>query len=153
MIKTFQLRKCWQNISVEKVLTSDFHVLSFRRRIIGDLSVMFDNLVACYNNHKDKVTWSLCKKGYSVKSFYMKKKCDQVCVPYFFMWKTKLPQKIKVFLWLVLRNKIFMKDNLIKRNWQGPVDCVFCGTLNQLTFFSLNVQWTDICGGWFKSPT
>jgi hypothetical protein len=77
----------------------------------------------------------------------MKKKCDQVCVPYVFMWKTKLPQKIKVFLWLVLRNKILMKDNLIKRIWQGPVDCVFCGTLNQLTIFSLNVHWTDRCGG------
>jgi hypothetical protein len=58
---------CDKDITVEKVLTSDFHALSFRRRIIGDLSVMFDNLVACcnqfqVNNHKDKVTWSLCKK-------------------------------------------------------------------------------------------
>lgn len=57
-----------KNISVEKVLTSDFQTLSFRRRIIGDLSLMFDNLVACcncfqVNDHEDKVNWSLCKKG------------------------------------------------------------------------------------------
>jgi hypothetical protein len=120
-----------KDITVEKVLNSDFQALSFRRRIIGDLSMKFGDLVACcntfqINNQKDKVSWSLDKKGYSVKSFYSKK-CDQVRVPYYFLWKTNVPQKIKVFLWLVLRNRILTKDNLKKRNWQGPVECVFCG--------------------------
>jgi hypothetical protein len=41
--------------------------------------------------------------------------CDQAYVPYWFLWKTELPYKIKVFLWLVMRNKIITKDNLKKK--------------------------------------
>lgn len=41
--------------------------------------------------------------------------------------KTRLPHKAKVFLWLVLHNKILTKDNLSKRNWKGNLNCVFCG--------------------------
>jgi hypothetical protein len=46
--------------------------------------------------------------------------------------ENKLPHKIKVFLWLVLRNKILTKDNLKKRNWQGSDGCVFCGLLESI---------------------
>jgi hypothetical protein len=52
---------------------------------------------------------------------------DQVSVPYKFLWKSKLPQKIKIFIWLVVRNKILTKDNLKKRNWKGSQECCFCG--------------------------
>ena len=82
--KLFELARD-KDISVEKVLTSDFQTLFFKRRIIGSLTPIFDNLVACCNcfqvdDHEDKVIWSLCKKGYSMNSFYEKKRCDQVCV-------------------------------------------------------------------------
>jgi hypothetical protein len=53
-----------------------------------------------------------------------------------------LPHKIKVFLWLVLKNKILTKDNLRKRNWQDSLDCVFCGlpeSINHL-FFQCSVS-------------
>jgi hypothetical protein len=48
-------------------------------------------------------------------------------IPYKFLWKSKLPQKIKIFFWLVVRNKILTKDNLKKRNWNGFLECRFCG--------------------------
>jgi hypothetical protein len=48
-------------------------------------------------------------------------------VPSNFLWKTRLPHKIKVFLWLVLHNKILTRDNLRKRSWKGPLNYVFCG--------------------------
>lgn len=35
--------------------------------------------------------------------------------------------KIKVFFWLIPKNSILTKDNLIKRGWQGSEACVFCG--------------------------
>jgi hypothetical protein len=49
-----------KNATVEKVLHSGFQSLSFRRRIIGDLSRSFDDLVACcstfqINTQKDIV--------------------------------------------------------------------------------------------------
>ena len=81
--------------------------------------LMYEEHVDCCSNHhvidqKDKIVWTLGKKGFFVNSLYRKKMCDHVCVPYRFLWKTKLPYKIKVFLYLVVRNKILTKDNLKK---------------------------------------
>jgi hypothetical protein len=104
-----------KDISVNKVLSSNFEALSFRRRIMGNLNLMYEKLMVCCNNQdlsdqEDIIVWTLGKKGFCVNSLY-KKMCDQVVVPYRFLWKSKLPHKIKVFIWLVVRNKILTKDN------------------------------------------
>ena len=52
--------------------------------------------------------------------------------PYKFMWKTKIPQKIKIFLWLAIRNSILTKVNLVRRGWKGPVSCHFCGAVETI---------------------
>jgi hypothetical protein len=96
------------------------------------LCVMFEDLLRSCNNlslsdQEDRIVWCLNKKGFSVNSFYKKKVNDQVAVTYKFLWKSKLPQKIKIFIWLVVRNKILTKDNLKKRNWNGSQACCFCG--------------------------
>lgn len=36
------------------------------------------------------------------------------------IWKLRAPLKTRVFLWLVLKNKILTWDILQRRNWQGP---------------------------------
>jgi hypothetical protein len=167
-----------KDISVNKVLSSNFEVLSFRRRIIGNLSVMFEELLGCCNNHSlsdqdDIIVWCLGKKGFSVNSLYKKKISDQVAVSYKFLWKSKLPQKIKIFIWLVVRNKILTKDNLKKRNWKGSQDCCFCGcdeTIDHLFFYcpisryvwrviqvALNLEVIpkniiELCDGWLSKP-
>jgi zinc-binding in reverse transcriptase len=52
------------------------------------------------------------------------------------VWALKIPLKYKLFLWMTLHNKIFTKDNLIKRGWSGDNSCVFCSLSNQLiTYF------------------
>jgi hypothetical protein len=109
-----------KDISVNKVLSSNFEALSFRRRIIGNLNLMYEELLGCCNNQalsyeEDRMVWSLGNKGFSVNSWYKTKMSDQVAVPCRFLWKSKLPHKIKVFIWLVLRNKILTKDNLKKK--------------------------------------
>jgi hypothetical protein len=131
-----------KDISVNKVLESNFDALSFRRRIIGNLRVLFEDLMNCRNHFSlsdqdDRIVWGLDKKGFSVNSLYKKKVMDQVSVPYKFLWKSKLPQKIKIFIWLVVRNKILTKDNLKKRNRKGSQECCFCGgdeSINHLFF-------------------
>jgi zinc-binding in reverse transcriptase len=42
------------------------------------------------------------------------------------VWSLKIPLKHKLFLWMLLNNKILTKDNLCKRNWTGDITCVFC---------------------------
>ena len=42
------------------------------------------------------------------------------------IWKSKLPVRIKVFLWYLKRGVVLNKDNLAKRNWHGDKNCCFC---------------------------
>jgi zinc-binding in reverse transcriptase len=45
---------------------------------------------------------------------------------YHILWHSKLPLKIQIFLWLIRKNRILTKDNLVKRGWQGNTNYVFC---------------------------
>ena len=42
------------------------------------------------------------------------------------IWQTKIPTRIKVFLWYLKRDVILTKDNLARRNWTGDTKCTFC---------------------------
>jgi hypothetical protein len=42
-----------------------------------------------------------------------------------YLWKIKVPLKVKIFMWFVHWKEILTKDNLIKRNWQGSSKCCF----------------------------
>jgi hypothetical protein len=88
----------------------------------------------------------LVKNVFSVNSLYKKKMSDQVAVPYRFLWKSKLPHKIKKFIWLVVRNKIFTKDNLKKEIDAVLEIVVSVVALNRLIIYSLNVILQDMCG-------
>jgi hypothetical protein len=50
-------------------------------------------------------------------------------IPYnTFIWKLKLPLKIKVFMWYLYKRVIITKDNLARRQWQGDRNCCFCSS-------------------------
>ena len=42
------------------------------------------------------------------------------------IWKGEIPEKIKIFLWLIANDAILTRDNLRKRKLQGDPRCVFC---------------------------
>jgi cellulose synthase/poly-beta-1,6-N-acetylglucosamine synthase-like glycosyltransferase len=43
-----------------------------------------------------------------------------------YIWKIKVPLKIRIFMWFVFKKVILTKDNLVKRNWHGCTKCCFC---------------------------
>ncbi|TVU01395.1 hypothetical protein EJB05_53164, partial [Eragrostis curvula] len=48
-----------------------------------------------------------------------------------------IPEKVKIFLWLIENGAILTKDNMIKRKWQGDPTCYFCQqpeTIDHLLF-------------------
>jgi hypothetical protein len=144
-----------KDITVNKVLSSNFDALSFRRRMTSNLQGFYDDLVALcsdYNlsNQDDKLIWNLGNKGFTVNSLYKKNSMDQIKVPYRFLWKSKLPQKIKVFFWLVIRNKILTKDNLKKEIGRDLMNDVFVVAWNRLIIYFLNALLPDLFGEWFK---
>jgi hypothetical protein len=35
------------------------------------------------------------------------------------VWKAKILEKVKIFMWVTAQKAILTKDNMLKRNWQG----------------------------------
>jgi hypothetical protein len=56
-------------------------------------------------------------------SFLVAKKVN---FPYKSMWTLKLPLRIKVFCWLVIKNRILTKENLKKKGWKKVELREFC---------------------------
>ena len=71
-------------------------------------------------------------------------------MPYYFLWKPRLPQKIKVFLWLVLRNKIIRFSRKItsaKETGMGLSSVFSVALLNLLITCSFDALLPDMFGG------
>jgi hypothetical protein len=46
------------------------------------------------------------------------------------LWQSKLPMKLKTFMWLVDQDNNSIRDSLIKENeWKGDPNCIICGKL------------------------
>lgn len=79
---------------------------------------------------QDEVSWALASSGrFSVKSLYEKLTEGQVMAPYKDIWQVRVPLKIKVFLWQLLRNKLPTSDNIAKRHGPSSGMCAVCGSL------------------------
>lgn len=62
-----------------------------------------------------------------------------------FIWSTKAPYRVNVFLWLVGKEAINTWDNLIVRGWQGPYICSLCGIDVETTvhlFITCEFAWS-----------
>jgi hypothetical protein len=72
-----------------------------------------------------------------VKSLYNKLSSEGIDRSFKQLWKSRIPLKIKIWLWLIWQNAIATKDNMKKRKWVGSFDCHFCPddeTINHLFF-------------------
>jgi hypothetical protein len=80
------------------------------------------------NNEKDIPLWNwTTTKKNSVKLTYEKLNKADSGISYTRVWRAKIPEKIKNFMWLLEQKAILTKDNMIKRNWQGGPGCYFYG--------------------------
>jgi zinc-binding in reverse transcriptase len=42
------------------------------------------------------------------------------------VWNLKTPQRVKIFIWLALKNKMHTIDNLVNKGWALPNMCCLC---------------------------
>jgi hypothetical protein len=76
----------------------------------------------------DQLVWRWTKEGvFTVKSFYTAMN-DTPCIKNEFnkLWEVKAPMRVRIFTWLMLRNRILTQDNLIRRGWQIANICYLC---------------------------
>ena len=93
---------------------------------------------------RDVFVWNLNATGiFTVKSMYaaLINNGERVSQD---IWQTKLPMKIKIFMWYLKRGVILTKDNLARRNWQGDKLCSLCHlpeTIQHLFFDCYNAKF------------
>jgi hypothetical protein len=107
--------------------------LSFRRNFGPEEILEWEELEreleqVSLSDREDSISWVLSPNGqFSTSSLY--KHCSfsgVVDVRMEELWSSKLPLKIKNFLWLVFRERIQTVDNLKKKRWKGEEKCMFC---------------------------
>ena len=119
--------------TVKEVVEGGIDNIQFRRTLTGDSRELWEHIKEACNSvvltdGKDNVKWTLTKKGiYTLKSFYRHLVGNGINYPHLYMWKIKIPPRVKVFMWLALRNSILTKDNLLRRGWKGDDKCPFYG--------------------------
>jgi hypothetical protein len=70
--------------------------------------------------------WKLTNSGsFTVKSLYLHYMNDHTVFLKKYIWKMKVPFKIRIFIWFLYRRVLLTKDNLVKRKWQGSKMCYF----------------------------
>ena len=81
-----------------------------------------------FANEADKITWKWNMKSglFTTKSVYNHLSFGEVGLHYRHIWKTKIPYKIKIFVWMLEQNAILTKYNMIRRRWVGDPTCYFC---------------------------
>jgi hypothetical protein len=126
-----------QDCSVSEVAHKGW-VIDFRVRLHGIVREQWYCLAATLNNvslneNCDVSFWKWSnKKVFTVKSIYDHLSRGDVGPQFSRVWKSKLPEKIKIFMWLLEQKAILTKGNMIKRKWQGVSDCYFCGAPERL---------------------
>ncbi|WVZ82824.1 LOW QUALITY PROTEIN: hypothetical protein U9M48_030040, partial [Paspalum notatum var. saurae] len=88
---------------------------------------------------RDEVLWGLDKSHhFSTKSLYRFRTDGGVSNRTTgIIWKSKIPMKIKVFLWQLSKGKLQAASVLKKKGWKGSVFCALCGeveTINHIFF-------------------
>jgi hypothetical protein len=108
--------------------------------LVGDQKEEWDNYLKgligsgfVLNNENDILLWSWdTKKGQvNAKQAYevqmLEKETEETNCWYKELWTWQVPLKIKLFIWLMLEQRILTWENLVKRGFLGPSRCVLCG--------------------------
>jgi hypothetical protein len=98
-----------------------------------ELLTLLENIKPCAGRDKVKWKWK-SDSTFSVKSFYEFLNDGGIrCRFTTIIWKTAIPEKVKTFVWLAVKDRITTAENLIKRGCIVPDRCVLCGLEGETT--------------------
>ena len=123
----------------------------------------------CWTEQSDRLLWPFCGNGeYSVKSGY-KLLCEdedwgaasssdrsEQALFWKRIWRLRVPNKIKLFLWRACSNALPIKENLKRRKILDDAKCSACLTEQESTFHAiwscelLQQIWSP-CFGWVQT--
>ena len=95
--------------------------MSFRRTICGGYDNLWDSLkrrceeIIMHGGRDKPLCMLTANTIFSVKSLYLHLVKTDLGFPHKFLWKVKVPAKIKFFLWLLNKKRIITKENFKKK--------------------------------------
>jgi hypothetical protein len=120
-----------QNATVADIFSLRPLNVSFCRNLVAENLLSWHDLVMRLldiqlTDRSDTFKWPLNHNGqFSVNSMYQAFLDINVVPNNCHVWKIKVPLKIRVFMWLLYREAILTKHNLVKRNLHGNIMCYF----------------------------
>lgn len=97
---------------------------------MGNYLALWHNLVSrlaqiSLTSENDRLKWTLtASRVFTVRSMYRVLINNGIILNNKFIWKLKLPLKVKIFVWYLLKGVVLTKDILVKHNWQESKRCV-----------------------------
>jgi hypothetical protein len=119
--------------TVEGVRNNDGWRIRFRRSFGLAETVEWENLCRIFDLNpvlegEDEVRWALEPSGeYSTNSMYCKLSQGGAIAHFKEVWRNRVPPKIRVFLWQLIRGRLPAGDQLVKRRGPSNGSCAFCG--------------------------
>jgi hypothetical protein len=139
-----------KNVTVASSFTENGLNISFRRNLHGDKWLSWLDLVERLmdiqlTDEKDTFIWKLTDSGqFSVRSLYAELLNGNTRFLRKYLWKIKVPLKIRIFMWFLNRKEILTKDNLTKRNWNGCKKCTFCDEEETIEHLFLKCKFASL---------
>ncbi|KAJ1686346.1 hypothetical protein LUZ63_017736 [Rhynchospora breviuscula] len=112
--------------------TTDINDLSNYRISYGLTDILqhgtLFNLSVIHANGNSPATWKLTANGiFSSASVYqLISNTGVLSKLHPFLWKMKSPPRVKIFLWLLLQDRLLTQQNLIVRGWPSSTSCSNC---------------------------
>ena len=127
--------------------------MRFRRSLVGDKWEVWSHMClrlmeVQLQDIPDTFVWKLTTSGgFTVKSMYEDLMNGHTRYLRKYLWKLKIPLKIKVFMWFLHNKVLLTKDNLAKRRWQGCTKCSFCGSEETIEHLFISCPFAKIIWG------
>jgi hypothetical protein len=122
-----------QFITVAGVRNAEGWRIRFRRTFGLAEMVEWQNLCRIFDLHpfdgeRDEVSWALEALGqFITRSIYCRLSQGAAVTHFKEVWRARVPPKIKVFLWQLIRSRLPSGVQLAKRNGPSNGDCPLCG--------------------------
>jgi hypothetical protein len=139
-----------KNVLVSTVMAHTPLNITFRRGLSDNNWLQWLNLcqqlmAISLNSEPDVFCWKLTDSGlFSVKSMYLDMMNGHTIYLRKYLWKIKIPLKIKIFMWFLIYKVLLTKDNLAKRKWNGCQKCCFCDSTETVNHLFITCPFVKI---------
>lgn len=143
---------------ITEVSNLEFHV--DQSYFLRDLRTLLPFYKVSTQVHGSTVAWMWELHGcFSTSSAYKALHHSRItCTYHKKLWKIRAPPKVRIFLWVMLQDKLLTKENLIKKGCHSVQGCALCESNEPETV--LHLMWSCLyslahtynCGSRTPSP-